>query len=557
MKMTPLVRYKNISFENFKKFLKMYPYIVDNTTWEQSFANFNFNEIGNDYNGYKKTAYQFSCQVGIENRGNNYFEVNEYLFSLDDEYIKKYLNFWILTYYAPNPYVACDDEPKIIWVDICQKILASDDLTLDYYQYFHDNINDTINVTNPTNTGNPDTLKNALLEHGLYIKIQGNGRNIYIDEKDVANVEKLIEFIKAEYPIPQEHRDKKEFFERYSFDNFSKMFSKDVEERNYQDVSVDMNNSFEISGLNFENKELIEKQINKAMKSGKHIILTGPPGTGKSKLAKQICEQYNVKYRMTTAISDWSTYETIGGYKMDRNSELYFDAGIFLSCFKDNTNEVKNEWLIIDEMNRADIDKAFGVFFSALAGDDVSLSFKDENNNNIEIVNENGISDIRTIQSHQYLIPNDWRLIGTINTLDKASLYEMSYAFMRRFAFIPISIPKNINENIVLEYMNIWGIANINIGSNTLSHGLSEIWKLINNYRAIGPAILRDIGKYVEGIDDWTSAIILYVLPQFEGIDETSIKNFIDNLTGLSIDGINNYEDKLIEFIEDFFGISL
>lgn len=554
--MTPLVRYKNISFENFKKFLKMYPYIVDDTTWEQSFADFDFTQIGNSYDGYKRTAYQFACQVGIENRGNDFFEVNKYLFYLDDEYIQNYLNFWILTYYAPNPYVASADNPKIIWIDICEKILESSDLRIDYYQYFYDNINNTINVKNPTNAGNPDTLKNALLEHGLYIKIQDDGRNIYIDEEDRERVEETIELINTEYPIPQRHKDKDVFFKRYSFDNFSKMFPKEVEEKNYQDISVNMDNSFKIEGLNFENKELIEKQINKAIKSGKHIILTGPPGTGKSKLAKQICEQYNVEYKMTTAISDWSTYETIGGYKMNRNSELYFDAGIFLSCFKDNINERKNEWLIIDEMNRADIDKAFGVFFSALAGDDVNLSFKDENNNNIKIVNENNISDITTVQSHQYVIPNDWRLIGTINTLDKASLYEMSYAFMRRFAFIPVSIPKNIDETLVLDYMNIWEISDINVGSNRLSYGLAEIWKVINQYRAIGPAILKDIGKYVEKVDDWTSAIILYVLPQFEGIDETDVKNFIADLTRLSVDGINNDEDKLIEFIEDFFGIS-
>lgn len=556
MQMTPLVRYKNISFENFKKFLKMYPYIVDDTTWEQSFADFDFTQIGNSYDGYKRTAYQFACQVGIENRGNDFFEVNKYLFYLDDEYIQNYLNFWILTYYAPNPYVASADNPKIIWIDICEKILESSDLRIDYYQYFYDNINNTINVKNPTNAGNPDTLKNALLEHGLYIKIQDDGRNIYIDEEDRERVEETIELINTEYPIPQRHKDKDVFFKRYSFDNFSKMFPKEVEEKNYQDISVNMDNSFKIEGLNFENKELIEKQINKAIKSGKHIILTGPPGTGKSKLAKQICEQYNVEYKMTTAISDWSTYETIGGYKMNRNSELYFDAGIFLSCFKDNINERKNEWLIIDEMNRADIDKAFGVFFSALAGDDVNLSFKDENNNNIKIVNENNISDITTVQSHQYVIPNDWRLIGTINTLDKASLYEMSYAFMRRFAFIPVSIPKNIDETLVLDYMNIWEISDINVGSNRLSYGLAEIWKVINQYRAIGPAILKDIGKYVEKVDDWTSAIILYVLPQFEGIDETDVKNFIADLTRLSVDGINNDEDKLIEFIEDFFGIS-
>lgn len=45
MEMTPLVRYKNISFENVKNFLKMYPYIIDTTTWNEAYNNFDFSKI--------------------------------------------------------------------------------------------------------------------------------------------------------------------------------------------------------------------------------------------------------------------------------------------------------------------------------------------------------------------------------------------------------------------------------------------------------------------------------------------------------------------------------
>lgn len=556
MQMTPLVRYKNISFENFKKFLNMYPYIVDNKTWEDAFSDFDFAAINNNYEGYKRTAYQLACQVGIENRGNSYFEVNDYLFNLDDEYLKKYLKFWICTYYAPNPYVASNDNPKIIWVDICEKILKSDNLEIDYYQYFKDNINDTINVINPTNAGNPDILLKAIIEHGFILQIRNN-RILYIKESDKKKLEEVVTMIRKHFPIPNDHKDKNEFFKRYSFENFLKLFPKKNTEKNIKNVKVNMSSNFVINNLKFDDKLNIEKQINKALKAGKHIILTGPPGTGKSKLAKQICEQFNVKYKMTTAISDWSTYETIGGYKMNKEGTLYFDEGIFLSCFKDTKNEVKNEWLIIDEMNRADIDKAFGVFFSGLAGDNINLSFKDSKDRNIKIINEKDITNIKSVQENEYIIPTDWRLIGTINTLDKASLYEMSYAFMRRFAFIPISIPKNINDIMVLEYLKIWGVNNINIGSRTLAYGLSELWKIINEYRAIGPAILKDVANYVEDKDDWSSAIILYVLPQFEGVDEVQIEEFINKLMSSNIEGLENGQDKINEFIQDFFGISL
>ena len=557
MAMTPLVRYKNMSFENFKKFLKMYPYIADDTTWNNALANFDFQQIGSHCDGYKKTAYQFACQIGIENKGNNYFEINNYLFKLDDDYLKKYLQFWMLTYYAPNPYVKSSDKSKIIWVELCEKLLESSNLEIDYYQYFHDNINEAIDVTSGANAASSDILKNALIEHGIFLKIKSDNRTIYVEKEDEQSLKEKVESIKKTYPIPTSPNDKAEFFNRYSFENFSKLFPKQVNPKNYKNISVELEHSnFKIKDLIFENADLIETQVNKALKSGKNIILTGPPGTGKSKLAKQICESFNVEYRMTTAIADWSTYETIGGYKMNKDSSLYFDEGVFLSCFKDSKNEVKNEWLIIDEMNRADIDKAFGVFFSALTGDNINLSFKADNDKNVELINERNITSVKDIEPHQYLIPKDWRMIGIINTSDKASLFEMSYAFMRRFAFIPVPIPKKIDESMIQKYLKSWGITNNTIGDLSLASGLTVVWKIINKYKPIGPAILRDIAAYVETENDWASAIILYVLPQFEGIEDILLQNFVQELESSEIKALSDQKHIINSFIEDFFAIS-
>jgi MoxR-like ATPase len=40
-----------------------------------------------------------------------------------------------------------------------------------------------------------------------------------------------------------------------------------------------------------------------------------------------------------------------------------------------------------------------------------------------------------------YYIGNNWRIIATMNSYDKNSLFMMSFAFMRRFAQIHIPIP--------------------------------------------------------------------------------------------------------------------
>ena len=360
----------------------------------------------------------------------------------------------------------------------------------------------------------------------------------------------------------------KKFIEVFEeFKRVNNEFSEDIDGGTYEEeidgneeekeisLEINFNREIKINKLFFEDREIIANQVSTAIKSGKHIILVGPPGTGKSKLAKEICESYGAQYRMVTAMSDWSSYDTIGGYKPKEDGTLYFDEGVFLQLFKDKeSNRPMNKWLIIDEINRADIDKAFGSLFSALTGDEMTLSFKSNSKQNI-ILRPEKDSEEKDFNDYEYIIPKDWRIIGTMNTFDKTSLYEMSYAFMRRFAFIPIGIPEKIDKDLLNNYFKLWGIEDKSINNVNLQEGLAEVWNIINKYRVIGPAIIEDMARYISIQGDYTSGLILYVFPQFEGLTENEIFKFTEELYKSSIENFTQEKNRLNSFIRDFFRI--
>jgi 5-methylcytosine-specific restriction protein B len=170
-----------------------------------------------------------------------------------------------------------------------------------------------------------------------------------------------------------------------------------------------------------------------------HIVLQGPPGTGKSTLARALASAFNVELLAVTAHDDWSTFEVIGRQELrvdaDSNEEIvpvngHFTEAVIRCAGKipahvDNPSKTQATWLLIDELNRAHPDKAFGELFSVLGTDqpvDITLGYQKKGNDVL-------------------VVPRRFRIVATVNSIDKQFVNALSQGLRRRFTFLTFDIP--------------------------------------------------------------------------------------------------------------------
>lgn len=209
-----------------------------------------------------------------------------------------------------------------------------------------------------------------------------------------------------------------------------------------EDVLGELKKKITEKGLYFGDEGVLREIVTGIIKG--NVILQGPPGTGKTTLAKLLCEVFHVDYDEATAVSDWTTYDTIGGLQPDVDDSGHDTLAGKTGCIVESIvhccnsivqnahyeGEKQASWLILDELNRCEIDKVFGELFTAFGNDSLTISKsirlwyeKDEN-------------------KKQIFIPNRYRIIGAMNNIDKNFVFDISQGLSRRFTFIEILPPE-------------------------------------------------------------------------------------------------------------------
>ncbi|MGU3645175.1 AAA family ATPase [Microbacterium sp. C23T] len=255
------------------------------------------------------------------------------------------------------------------------------------------------------------------------------------------------------------------------------------------------------------------RMVRTSIASRAATMLVGPPGTGKTQLLEEVVRevaQAPASFGMSmahdrkivTPDESWTTRDLLGGETVDDKGRIRFAIGHLLEAVS------RDEWLVLDEANRADMDRIFGGALTWLSGQSVSLGRVSADPNAGEISlgwTDSARSEVTQLEELTvdaplepvgFLAGTEWRLLGTYNALDAVRVFRFGQALGRRFAHVPIAPPdaRGFETALAAELSQLPEERRSEVNTRVLTLYAAH---RANQGTALGPALFLGIPQYV------------------------------------------------------------
>lgn len=245
-------------------------------------------------------------------------------------------------------------------------------------------------------------------------------------------------------------------------------------------------------------EERTERMLRRAVAIYPFILLVGPPGTGKGTLIKWLTEQvqsdpasfnfppgFDPNPLWRTPDESWSAFDLIGGLAPDEKGSLKWSPGALLNAIQ------ADRWLVLDETNRADMDKIMGPLMTWLSGQAVEIG-RDSAHQGNPITIDWGKLCQSTKHENEFTAGTSWRMFGTYNPADAQKVFKFGLALSRRFVVIPIPSlePENFESLLARKYPMIDQDISDSVTGLYSAHYTDQLTQL-------GPAIFLRIVEYL------------------------------------------------------------